>query len=169
MTSSGPTSPRCPASIRAPWSGSRARRPDRGPWSACGRSKRSRRRARRPGRGSPPGSESRRPSWSRSRRRSTRSSRRSSSSRRRAFPRTPRPDPAARGLPEPEFYQRQSLRLSTAMTPRVIACAEDLPSTWAYERVPERSRGAPPRARGSSRSRTNGSAGSRSGSDSGGR
>ena len=27
----------------------------------------------------------------------------------------------------PEFYKKQSLRLSTAMTPRVIACAEDLP------------------------------------------
>ena len=26
----------------------------------------------------------------------------------------------------PEFYKKQSLRLSTAMTPRVIACAEDL-------------------------------------------
>jgi superfamily II DNA or RNA helicase len=27
----------------------------------------------------------------------------------------------------PEFYQKQSMRLSTATTPRVIACAEDLP------------------------------------------
>jgi len=27
----------------------------------------------------------------------------------------------------PEFYKRQSMRLSTAVTPRVIACAEDLP------------------------------------------
>lgn len=27
----------------------------------------------------------------------------------------------------PEFYKKQSMRLSTAMTPRVIACAEDLP------------------------------------------
>jgi superfamily II DNA or RNA helicase len=27
----------------------------------------------------------------------------------------------------PEFYKRQSMRLSTATTPRVIACAEDLP------------------------------------------
>jgi superfamily II DNA or RNA helicase len=27
----------------------------------------------------------------------------------------------------PEFYKKQSLRLSTALTPRVIACAEDLP------------------------------------------
>ncbi|MEE8399766.1 MAG: hypothetical protein V3S89_12225, partial [Desulfobacterales bacterium] len=27
----------------------------------------------------------------------------------------------------PEFYKRQSMRLSTARTPRVIACAEDLP------------------------------------------
>ena len=27
----------------------------------------------------------------------------------------------------PEFHKRQSMRLSTAMTPRVIACAEDLP------------------------------------------
>lgn len=27
----------------------------------------------------------------------------------------------------PEFYKRQRMRLSTAMTPRVIACAEDLP------------------------------------------
>ena len=28
----------------------------------------------------------------------------------------------------PEFYKKQSLRLSTALTPRVIACAEDLPA-----------------------------------------
>ncbi len=27
----------------------------------------------------------------------------------------------------PEFYKKQSLRLSTALTPRVVACAEDLP------------------------------------------
>jgi len=27
----------------------------------------------------------------------------------------------------PEFYKKQSMRLSTAMTPRVVACAEDLP------------------------------------------
>jgi hypothetical protein len=27
----------------------------------------------------------------------------------------------------PEFYKKQSMRLSTAVTPRVIACAEDLP------------------------------------------
>ncbi len=27
----------------------------------------------------------------------------------------------------PEFYKKQSMRLSTAMTPRVITCAEDLP------------------------------------------
>lgn len=27
----------------------------------------------------------------------------------------------------PEFYKKQSLRLSTVLTPRVIACAEDLP------------------------------------------
>jgi superfamily II DNA or RNA helicase len=27
----------------------------------------------------------------------------------------------------PEFYKKQSMRLSTAMTPRVISCAEDLP------------------------------------------
>src|SRR5262249_33050377 len=27
----------------------------------------------------------------------------------------------------PEFYKKQSMRLSTGMTPRVIACAEDLP------------------------------------------
>ncbi|TFH26025.1 MAG: hypothetical protein E4H00_11125 [Myxococcales bacterium] len=28
----------------------------------------------------------------------------------------------------PEFYKKQNLRLSTALTPRVIACAEDLPA-----------------------------------------
>jgi superfamily II DNA or RNA helicase len=28
----------------------------------------------------------------------------------------------------PEFYKKQKMRLSTAMTPRVIACAEDLPA-----------------------------------------
>jgi superfamily II DNA or RNA helicase len=27
----------------------------------------------------------------------------------------------------PEFYKKQSLRLSTALTPRIVACAEDLP------------------------------------------
>ena len=34
----------------------------------------------------------------------------------------------------PEFYQRQSMRLSTALTPRVIACAEDLPRHVALPR-----------------------------------
>jgi superfamily II DNA or RNA helicase len=34
----------------------------------------------------------------------------------------------------PEFYKKQSLRLSTAMTPRVIACAEDLAQHVALPR-----------------------------------
>ncbi len=34
----------------------------------------------------------------------------------------------------PEFYQKQSLRLSTALTPRVITCAEDLPQHIALPR-----------------------------------
>ncbi len=34
----------------------------------------------------------------------------------------------------PEFYKKQSLRLSTAMTPRVIACAEDLAQHIALPR-----------------------------------
>jgi len=34
----------------------------------------------------------------------------------------------------PEFYRRQSLRLSTAITPRVISCAEDLPKHVAMPR-----------------------------------
>jgi superfamily II DNA or RNA helicase len=34
----------------------------------------------------------------------------------------------------PEFYRRQSMRLSTATTPRVIACAEDLPEHVALPR-----------------------------------
>ncbi len=34
----------------------------------------------------------------------------------------------------PEFYKRQRLRLSTAMTPRVIGCAEDLPQHVALPR-----------------------------------
>ncbi|MEX2282040.1 MAG: DEAD/DEAH box helicase family protein [Gemmatimonadota bacterium] len=34
----------------------------------------------------------------------------------------------------PEFYQKQATRLSTAMTPRVIACAEDLPLHIALPR-----------------------------------
>jgi superfamily II DNA or RNA helicase len=34
----------------------------------------------------------------------------------------------------PEFYKKQSMRLSTAMTPRVIACAEDLPQFVAIPR-----------------------------------
>lgn len=34
----------------------------------------------------------------------------------------------------PEFYKKQSMRLSTAMTPRVIACAEDLPQFVAMPR-----------------------------------
>jgi superfamily II DNA or RNA helicase len=34
----------------------------------------------------------------------------------------------------PEFYKRQSMRLSTALTPRVIACAEELPDHIALPR-----------------------------------
>ena len=34
----------------------------------------------------------------------------------------------------PEFYKKQSLRLSTAMTPRVIACAEELAQHIAVPR-----------------------------------
>ncbi|MBX3198953.1 MAG: DEAD/DEAH box helicase [Labilithrix sp.] len=34
----------------------------------------------------------------------------------------------------PEFYKKQSMRLSTAMTPRVIACAEELPKYVALPR-----------------------------------
>src|SRR5207247_2439881 len=34
----------------------------------------------------------------------------------------------------PEFYKKQSLRLSTALTPRVVACAEDLPEHVALPR-----------------------------------
>jgi superfamily II DNA or RNA helicase len=34
----------------------------------------------------------------------------------------------------PEFYKKQSMRLSTALTPRVIACAEDLPEHIALPR-----------------------------------
>lgn len=34
----------------------------------------------------------------------------------------------------PEFYKKQNLRLSTALTPRVIACAEDLPQHIALPR-----------------------------------
>ncbi|MCW5891357.1 MAG: hypothetical protein KIT14_12505 [bacterium] len=34
----------------------------------------------------------------------------------------------------PEFYRRQKARLSTALTPRVIACAEDLPHHIALPR-----------------------------------
>jgi superfamily II DNA or RNA helicase len=34
----------------------------------------------------------------------------------------------------PEFYKKQSMRLSTATTPRVIACAEDLPEHIALPR-----------------------------------
>jgi superfamily II DNA or RNA helicase len=34
----------------------------------------------------------------------------------------------------PEFYKKQSMRLSTAMTPRIIACAEDLPKHVALPR-----------------------------------
>lgn len=35
----------------------------------------------------------------------------------------------------PEFYKKQSMRLSTATTPRVIACAEDLPQYVALPRA----------------------------------
>jgi hypothetical protein len=35
----------------------------------------------------------------------------------------------------PDFYKKQSMRLSTATTPRVIACAEDLPKHVALPRV----------------------------------
>jgi superfamily II DNA or RNA helicase len=34
----------------------------------------------------------------------------------------------------PEFYKKQSMRLSTALTPRVISCAEDLPEHTALPR-----------------------------------
>jgi hypothetical protein len=34
----------------------------------------------------------------------------------------------------PEFYKKQSMRLSTALTPRVISCAEDLPNHVALPR-----------------------------------
>jgi superfamily II DNA or RNA helicase len=34
----------------------------------------------------------------------------------------------------PEFYKKQNLRLSTALTPRVVACAEDLPNHVALPR-----------------------------------
>jgi hypothetical protein len=34
----------------------------------------------------------------------------------------------------PDFYKKQSMRLSTATTPRVIACAEDLPKHVALPR-----------------------------------
>ena len=34
----------------------------------------------------------------------------------------------------PEFYKKQSMRLSTALTPRVISCAEDLPQYVALPR-----------------------------------
>ena len=44
----------------------------------------------------------------------------------------------------PEFYKKQSMRLSTATTPRVIACAEDLPQHVGLPRVPA------PSSRGSS-------------------
>lgn len=37
-------------------------------------------------------------------------------------------------FPNPEFYKKQSLRLSTALTPRVIACAEELPQHIALPR-----------------------------------
>ena len=34
----------------------------------------------------------------------------------------------------PEFYKKQSMRLSTALTPRVIACAEEFPEHIALPR-----------------------------------
>jgi superfamily II DNA or RNA helicase len=43
----------------------------------------------------------------------------------------------------PEFYKRQSLRLSTALTPRVIACAEDLPEHVALLVKDQRCHGKP--------------------------
>ncbi len=45
----------------------------------------------------------------------------------------PRSPPRSAGE-NPEFYRRQSMRLSTAMTPRVISCAEDLPKHVALPR-----------------------------------
>ena len=61
----------------------------------------------------------------------------------------------------PEFYKKQSMRLSTAMTPRVIACAEDLPQHVALPaRLPARARGTAARATASrSTSRTSAYAG----------
>lgn len=37
-------------------------------------------------------------------------------------------------FPNPEFHKKQSLRLSTALTPRIISCAEDLPAHVALPR-----------------------------------
>jgi superfamily II DNA or RNA helicase len=37
-------------------------------------------------------------------------------------------------FPNPEFHKKQNLRLSTALTPRVIACAEELPQHVALPR-----------------------------------
>ncbi len=34
----------------------------------------------------------------------------------------------------PEFYKKQRMRLSTAMTPRVITCAEELPQCISLPR-----------------------------------
>ena len=46
----------------------------------------------------------------------------------------PEPDQAPGGLPEPRVLQEAGLRLSTALTPRVIACAEELPEHVALPR-----------------------------------
>ena len=64
-----------------------------------------------------------------------RSSRSGSSSRRRGCP-SPLLNQIKRlaAFQNPEFYKKQSMRLSTAMTPRVIACAEDLPQHVALPR-----------------------------------
>ena len=45
----------------------------------------------------------------------------------------------------PEFYKKQSMRLSTATTPRVIACAEDLPQHWRCRADARATRRAAPR------------------------
>ena len=34
----------------------------------------------------------------------------------------------------PEFYKKQNMRLSTVLTPRIIACAEDFPEHIALPR-----------------------------------
>ncbi len=135
--SSGRTSRPSPASSRRRWRPSRKRRRAAARSSACASPTAAvtTLTALRPGCGSRPATHVRSGSPSRFPTTSARCSLSGSLSRRQVCP--PRSLNQVKRLAafqNPEFYKKQSMRLSTATTPRVIACAEDLPQHVALPR-----------------------------------